>query len=389
MASYEILTPNKNGQPRIKILVEFGYDENGKRLRKRKTVTLSKLTETNIINAIAQYEKSLGVESPSFENPMKMTFKTFSERFMMEYVQKELKVKSRNTYENHLKQGITDNFGHMLLTKITHNHINHFFNEQKAQKAGSLVEKFVLLKSMFNKAIEWGYVESNPCDKAVKPKRSKSKRINFYTEAQIQQLIEVLPKLHIKHQLQIKIALFCGLRMTEIAGLHFESLDFEHDIILVEGTLQYDKITNRFFLDSTKTGENRLVHAPKVLMQELQTYIEQKKKKLDKLGDKFNPLLNDKGQPIYFVFSKDNGFPNYPDRMSNQWRDIVRRYDLPYISFHGLRHSYASYMLAKGVNIKVIQEQLGHANIRETLNTYSHVTMEQKQNASSLFDSFN
>ncbi|MEK4229298.1 tyrosine-type recombinase/integrase [Solibacillus sp. FSL H8-0538] len=132
---------------------------------------------------------------------------------------------------------------------------------------------------MFNKAIEWGYVDSNPCDKAVKLKRAKSKRINFYTESQIQHLLDVLPKLHIKHQLKIKNALFCGLRMTEIAGLRFESLDFEHHTILVERTLQYDKLTNRFFLDSTKTGENRIVHAPKSLMQELQAYDLRKRKR--------------------------------------------------------------------------------------------------------------
>lgn len=53
-----------------------------------------------------------------------------------------------------------------------------------------------------------------------------------------------------------------------------------------------------FFLDTTKTGEVRLVHISKTLIQELQAYIEQKKKKLDKLSDKFNPLLNDKEQPI-------------------------------------------------------------------------------------------
>lgn len=121
-------------------------------------------------------------------------------------------------------------------------------------------------------------------------------------------------------------------------------------------------------------------------MQELHAYIEQKKKKLDKLGDKFNPLLDDKEQPIYFILSKDNGFPNYPDRMSNQWIVIVRQHNIPAITFHGLRHTYASYMLAKGVNIKVIQEQLGHANIRETLNTYSHVTIDQKEKASDLFE---
>lgn len=386
MASYSVLPPNKKGKPRIKLFIEYGYDANGKRLRKMKTVTLDKLTDSNIFNAMAQFEQSLGMQTQSFEKTVKITFKAFSEEFMMNYVRTELKVKSRNTYENYLKQGIVAFFGNMLVKKITTAQINNFFTDQKIQKAGSLVEKFGLLKRMFNKAIEWGYVESNPCDKAVKPKRAKSKRINFYSVAQIQQLLELLPKFHIKHQLQIKIALFCGLRMSEIAGLQFKSLDFKHHTILVERTLQYDKLTNRFFLDSTKTGENRLVHAPKTLMQELQVYIEQKKKKLDKLGSKFNPLLDENGRAIYLVFSRDNGFPNYPDRMSGQWRDIIRRHDLPYITFHGLRHSYASYMLANGVNIKVIQEQLGHANIRETLNTYSHVTMEQKEKASDLFD---
>lgn len=386
MASYSILPPNKKGQPRIKLFVEYGYDADGKRLRKMKTVTLEKLTNSNIFNAIAQFEKSLGMKAQTFEKVTKITFKTFAEEFMTNYVMSELKIKSRNTYENYLKQGIVEFFGNMSLKKITNSQINSFFSEQKKNKAGSLIEKFVLLKSMFNKAIEWGYVDSNPCERAVKPKRAKSKRINFYTEAQIQQLLALLPKLHIKHQLQIKIALFCGLRMTEIAGLRFESLDFTHNTILVENTLQYDKLTTRFFLDTTKTGEIRLVHAPKKLMQELQDYIYQKKKKLDKLGDKSNPLLDDKETPIYFIFSKDNGFPNHPERMSKQWSDIVKRHELPCITFHGLRHSYASYMLAKGVNIKVIQEQLGHANIRETLNTYSHVTMEQKEKASDLFE---
>ncbi|WP_196228946.1 tyrosine-type recombinase/integrase [Lysinibacillus sphaericus] len=170
--------------------------------------------------------------------------------------------------------------------------------EQKKQKAGSLIEKFVLMITMFNKAIEWGCLEVNPYAKANKPKRAKTKRINYYTESHIQLLLSVLPKFHIKHQLQIKIALFYGLRMAEIAGLRFESLNFENNITSVNKTLQYDKKRQRHFLDSTKTGESRLVHAPKNLMTELQEYIELKKKKLEKLGDKFNPILDNKGSPL-------------------------------------------------------------------------------------------
>lgn len=386
MASYSILKPNKKGQPRIKMFVEYGYDEDGKRLRKMKTVTLDKLTENNVINAIAQFEKSLGMEKQSFEKTPKVKFGDFAEKFMEDYVRIELKVKSRNTYENYLKQGLLNFFGLMLINKISSTQINLFFASQKKEKAGSIVEKFTLLNTMFNKAIEWGYIDTNPCAKASKPKRVRAKRINYYTKPQINQLLTILPKFHIKHQLQIKIALFCGLRMSEIAGLRFDSLDFDNNTIHVSHTLQYGKLQKRFYLDSTKTNEERFVYAPKGLMEELRGYIERKEKKLKKLGDKFNPIVDRLGQPIYLIFSKDNGFPNHPDRMSKQWQDIVRQYSLPLITFHGLRHTFASYMLSKNVNIKVIQEQLGHANIRETLDTYSHIDRVQKEKASDLFD---
>ncbi|ATP40141.1 hypothetical protein CSE16_08815 [Solibacillus sp. R5-41] len=104
-------------------------------------------------------------------------------------------------------------------------------------------------------------------------------------------------------------------------------------------------------MDSTKTGENRLVYSPESLMNELQAYIELKQKKLSKLGDKFNPILDKDRKSIYLMFTKENGFHNHPDRMSNQWKEIVLQYNLPSISFHGLRHTFASYILFKGVNI--------------------------------------
>ena len=105
-------------------------------------------------------------------------------------------------------------------------------------------------------------------------------------------------------------------------------------------------------------------------------------------SQKTTTILTEPGKPIYFIFSKDNGYPNHPDRMGILWRDIVAKYKLPKITFHGLRHTYSSYALMNGVNIKVIQEQLGHSNFQETLNTYSHITADLKSQSVSIFDSF-
>ena len=386
MASYEIIEPDRKGNPRIRITAEFGYDESGKRLRKRKTVTLTKLNQANIINAISQFEKSIGIEDVVVNKSTKISFKSFCEKFMDDYVRVELKVKSRNTYENYLKQGIVDHFEKMLLPKITSTQINLFFIQQKKLNAGSIVEKYGLLKTMFNKAIEWGYIEKNPLDSVKKPTRSSNNKSNYYNKKQIDLLLGVLDELHNKHRLQIKLALFCGLRMSEIAGLRFNSIDYENGEIKVDKTLQYDKESKKHFLDTTKTDEVRSVIAPNSLIAELRDYVETKQKKLDKLGDKCQFIYDKNNKPIYLIFSKDNGYPNHPDRMSKQWSDIVKQYNLPRITFHGLRHTFASYLLSQNVNIKVIQEQLGHKNIKETLNTYSHIDKLQKLRASELFE---
>ncbi|WP_432766066.1 tyrosine-type recombinase/integrase [Lysinibacillus capsici] len=49
----------------------------------------------------------------------------------------------------------------------------------------------------------------------------------------------------------------------------------------------------------------------------------------------------------------------------------MEKYSLPKLNFHALRHSYASFMVSRYVNFKIIQEQLGHSDIKMTINTYS------------------
>jgi len=88
-------------------------------------------------------------------------------------------------------------------------------------------------------------------------------------------------------------------------------------------------------------------------------------------------MKDNEGNSINLLFTKT--IPSHPDSMSGRWREIVDRHNLPKIKFHGLRHTYASFMISKNVNFKIIQEQLGHASIQGTINTYSHLTMKDKE----------
>ncbi|WP_230491912.1 tyrosine-type recombinase/integrase [Lysinibacillus sphaericus] len=126
---------------------------------------------------------------------------------------------------------------------------------------------------------------------------------------------------------------------------------------------------------------------PVVLMKEIKEYSKEHKKLQLASGEAWTPMRDNEGQPINLLFTKNNGFPSHPDGMSGRWREIVERYELPKLTFHGLRHTYASFMISKNVNFKIIQEQLGHVNIQETINTYSHLTMEDKEKATDYFNS--
>ena len=65
----------------------------------------------------------------------------------------------------------------------------------------------------------------------------------------------------------------------------------------------------------------------------------------------------------------------------------MERAGLPRIKFHALRHTFATLMLSSNVNPKIVQEMLGHANISETMDTYSHVLPSMQETAVSAMES--
>jgi integrase len=81
------------------------------------------------------------------------------------------------------------------------------------------------------------------------------------------------------------------------------------------------------------------------------------------------------------VLFKENGEPFHPDSLTQKWERFVAKHNLPPIRLHDLRHSNATAMIAAGVNAKVVQHRLGHANISITLDTYTHVLPEMDQEA--------
>jgi len=71
----------------------------------------------------------------------------------------------------------------------------------------------------------------------------------------------------------------------------------------------------------------------------------------------------------------------YPDSVSRWFGRLIRAHNLPHIRFHDLRHTAASMMISKGIDIKTVSGILGHADIKTTLNIYAHVFDYKKAEA--------
>jgi integrase len=88
------------------------------------------------------------------------------------------------------------------------------------------------------------------------------------------------------------------------------------------------------------------------------------------------------------VFTKANGEQLHPERISALFRRLVRAAALPPIPLHGLRHTYASLALAKGVNPAIVSRRLGHSTVAFTLDVYSHVLPQVDAEAAELIASY-
>jgi integrase len=161
------------------------------------------------------------------------------------------------------------------------------------------------------------------------------------------------------------LALYTGMRRSEILGLRWTAVDLNAKTVSVVETLQ--RILGKGMMTlQPKTGKSRrLVSLPPSAAALLSGLKIKQQEQRQSLGLAW--------QESDYVFCLPDGRPYFPDRVSLAFAEIIKETGLPHIRFHDLRHTHATMMMKQGVNPKVVSERLGHASVVITLDTYSHV----------------
>lgn len=374
----------KRGDKSWRLIVSGGRGPDGKRIKHTKTIraTSKRAAEKELAKFVAE------VEAGTYIHPQKITFSDFANMWFEKHAEPNMANMTIYNYKSVCQNYFVPYLGHMQMDQIKPLHLVDLFADMQKGSAkkpdeglseSSIKRHHTLISTMFKTAVEWKIIASNPAKGIKLPKVQKSKVI-AYDEKQTAVLLNLAAnKASIKYYTLIILAITTGLRRAELAGLEWEDIDFESKTLTVKKTLQYTPIHGIYQTKpKTETSQREISLSESVVDLLKKHKAEQNKQRL-KVGN----LWTDEGN---FLFTTWDGRPLYPQEFNRWFTRFIKKHGLPEISFHSLRHTAATLLIAKNVHMKTISNRLGHAKIGTTMDIYGHALQSADQEAADLLD---
>lgn len=276
-----------------------------------------------------------------------------------------------NSYENHIKPY----FGNKILDKIPPLYCQRIVNNWASQNK-SFASLRSLTKQIFTFGINMEICKKNPMARTtLPPSKSESKKANFYNAQELESFFSCLKQMNnLKIYTAFRLLAFTGMRKSEMLALKWSDIDFKKKSISINKTLSFDSINHSIIIESPKTFAS--IRSISIDTKTINILKEWKTEQAKDLVMK-NETLTDSNQ---FVIPNSYNKPFNPAHFNRYLYALYKKFpDLKQITVHGFRHTHASLLFESGATVKEVQQRLGHANFKTTLNIYVHVT---KQNDS-------
>ena len=271
----------------------------------------------------------------------------------------------KRNVENYLKEYFSMKEHKTTVKELTADGIEEFYDylrNEKNLKNASVDHYQDNISSAFQSLLRKKLVKYNPTD-LVEPIKVETTEVSTYNKSEILQLFSVMKGDPI--ELPTKFASYYGLRRSEILGLKIEAFDFEKDYFTVNHVALEDDNKDAeekiYFRDSTKSkkGCRTLPIFPEI-KQEILNKIE----RIEKCQKFYSNAYNHDYDGYLFV--QDNGNFIAPNYFTKRFNKVITRNSLKKITPHGLRHSIATLLHLEGVDIRDLQDWLGHQSVSST-----------------------
>lgn len=281
----------------------------------------------------------------------------------------ELKPSSFQSYEGTYRNYVKNSeIAGLKVYNIKSMQIQEYYNKLGKNKSYSQIKKLnKLLKQFFFYAEKEGYIIKNPCINITIPNKDKvidaPNKLEYFNENEISELKKAFKDNKFKNL--ILVALGTGLRQGELLALRWKNVKLKEKYLEVKETVKKVYVFDSF-------GNKKL----KTVYQKPKT--KNSIRKVD-LPDKIVKLLNNMDHSTTFVF-EENGKPFSAKTLFGNWKKVLNDNNIPYKKFHALRHTYGTMLLSRGVDLKTVQDLMGHSDITIT-QIYLHVLPKTKSDA--------
>ena len=278
-----------------------------------------------------------------------LTFEDFWNNYFVPEILAHRKFSTREVYRHLATKHLLSHFGMRKLCDIARFYVQSFISAKHREQYSpkTLAHLRNLLSKMFNVAMSWGWLNTNPATRLELPPMERRRESRVLSPAEIQKLYHHLDD---PARTVFLLGILTGLRIGEILGLRVEDLD------LARRSLHVQRNAYRGHVQETpksRAGDRRIPLAPLI-------------------AGRVKRWLGQRAMASEWLFPSAAGTP-YHDRnlLRRQVWPVCTQYGIGRFGWHSMRHTFSTYNGNHGVPLPVLQSLLGHANAETTM-IYTH-----------------
>ena len=219
------------------------------------------------------------------------------------------------------------------------------------------------LSAIFNYAVRYYDLKSNPCAKAGSMGKSKAEEMDFWTGEEFRKFIDSVMNKRLSYMAFMTLY-WTGMRMGELLALNPKDVDLEKRTISI--TKSYQRLGKKDVITPPKTPKSkRVVTIPEFLAADIKDYMDS----------------------LYELQENDRLFPITKYYLEHEMQRGIKESGVKRIRVHDLRHSHASMLIELGFSPLEIANRLGHEKVETTLNTYAHLYPNKQTKLAERLDS--
>ena len=345
------------------VSMELGRDENGKRIKQYRTFPTLAAARNGLRDFHAGLERERELER-KLAPAQELDLAHWLEYWMDSIVRPNRAETTVYAYQKIIDNHIDPALGTVPLKKLTPKMVQEYYTE--TQRANGLSSNTMrrhhdLLSSALRSAVRQDVIPASPMER-VEPPRVRTTESYFYNNQELKLLYQKIEGNIL--ELAVKLAGSLGMRREEICGLKWENVDLQRHLVLIrEARTAYGATIVQ------KETKNRSSVRTLYLPDEVYLLLEQEQARQQQERCLQSPTYN----PTDHVILDPKGQPWSPNALSLSFTRFVRSHDLPRVTLHGLRHSFATIASFQGVSLFDIGKALGHSTPATTGRIYTHL----------------